>query len=43
LIVLFFRGYKQPQNPDVVIADVDEDDEFAAIKRDTSVLRSVGS
>ena len=33
-------GYKQPQNPDVVIADVDEDDEFAAIKRDTSVLRS---
>lgn len=33
-------GYKQPQNPDVVIAEVDEDDEFSAIKRDTSVLRS---
>lgn len=32
--------YKQPDNPDVVIADVDEGDEFSAITRDTSVLRS---
>ncbi|XP_052070317.1 uncharacterized protein LOC127709038 [Mytilus californianus] len=33
-------GYKQPENPDVVIADVDENDEFGVIVRDTSVLRS---
>ncbi|VDI55956.1 Hypothetical predicted protein [Mytilus galloprovincialis] len=31
---------KQPENPDVVIADVDENDEFGVIVRDTSVLRS---
>lgn len=36
-----YRGYKQPENPDVVIADVDENDEFGVIVRDTSVLRSV--
>ncbi|KAK3091374.1 hypothetical protein FSP39_019374 [Pinctada imbricata] len=34
-------GYKQPENPDVVIADVDDEDtEFGAIKRETEVLRS---
>ncbi|XP_063445000.1 MATH and LRR domain-containing protein PFE0570w-like [Mytilus trossulus] len=33
-------GYKQAENPDVVIADVDENDEFGVIVRDTSVLRS---
>lgn len=34
-------SYKQPDNPDVVIADEDEDDsEFGAIKRETAVLRS---
>lgn len=33
-------GYKEKENPDVVIADVDENDEFAVIVRDTSVLRS---
>ncbi|XP_062573325.1 neurofilament heavy polypeptide-like isoform X2 [Saccostrea cucullata] len=34
-------SYKQPDNPDVVIADEDDDDsEFGAIKRETAVLRS---
>lgn len=34
-------SFKQPDNPDVVIADEDDDDsEFGAIKRETAVLRS---
>ncbi|XP_061196215.1 muscle M-line assembly protein unc-89-like isoform X2 [Saccostrea echinata] len=34
-------SYKQPDNPDVVIADEEDDDsEFGAIKRETAVLRS---
>ena len=38
----FYRSYKQPDNPDVVIAeDEDDDSEFGAIKRETAVLRSV--
>lgn len=36
-----FSSTSQPFNPDVVIADTDDEDEFAEIQRGTAVLKSV--
>jgi hypothetical protein len=37
----FFSSTSQPFNPDVVIADSDEEDEFGEIQRGTVILKSV--
>lgn len=38
-----FSSTSQPFNPDVVIADTDDEDEFAEIQRGHVVLKSVSN
>jgi len=42
-IYVIFSSISQPYNPDVVIADTDDEEEFAEIQRGTQILKSVSS